>query len=1218
MLCTHCFREINTDGPCPHCGFDGREQESRYPLALRPGSILNGRYTVGRVLGQGGFGITYIALDDRTGSRVAIKEYLPTEFAGRAGGSSMVQVYSGERRDNFAYGMERFLDEARTLAEFIGDAHIVRIYSYFEENATAYFVMEYVDGTPLNKYMESVGGRLSVEDAAALLLPLMDSLGHVHAKGVVHRDIAPDNVLIEHGRSAKIIDFGAARYSTGEKSKSLDVILKHGFAPMEQYTRRGRQGPFTDVYAMAATFYFAITGRVPPEPIDRLYDDPLAAPSALGVKISDAAEAVLFKALEVPAQQRYQSMAEFHRDMEAALTADRLGREQREREARREQERLDREQKGREQRAEAERLQQEQRAEAERLRQEQKAEAERLRREEKERAAREKAERKTRAQAERAARKTAAARTASEPPAPQHKKKSGLPLILGAAALVVAALVFVFARGGRPASPALPEPSAAAGAEASVSEAVSAAEEATEEAAAAVSGPYRPGAELLLAGTDLHGPCEVDDWTDVVKVFSAGGFTLGVRRDGTALATGANMYGQCNVSDWTDLTDITGGWAHTLGLRSDGTVVATGNNVYGQCNVSDWSDIVAVAAGGWFSLGLRADGTVVSTGDLLIMGWRNIKAIAAGNNFFLALDNNGTVYAGGSNELNQLDADGWQDIVAIDARGWHAVGLRRDGTVIAAGATGGNRRDVESWRGITAVSAGYYSTVGQRADGSLIATGWNYFGEDELDDWHDIVQFSAGEFCTVGLRADGTVIARGQEANDFSEAEAWTGLRQIAAGENFLVGLKEDGTLVTAGSNVNKQREISGWKDIRAIAAGTFHTVGLTEQGTVLTQGRQSYLMNQSAGNWRNIVAVAAGTDFTVGLRDDGTVVAAGVNDTGQCNVGSWRDITAVAAGPFHTLGLRSDGTVVATGESQRGECAVQDWRDIVAIAAGEYFSAGLRSDGTVVTAGANIFGECDVQDWTEIRAIAAGHHHLVGLREDGTLVAAGLNFDGECNLAGWDDVAEISAAGYITAARRDLPGSEDNAPADSPAADAPTDALTFSATSGDDMYDLLRDTFYQSGGTFIADDGRLFVANEGRDYVFCMTGLNLQDSYTVNKSGRENTLEYGWSVRFDNGKQRFEVTTVSWRFHPGQPEQRTLDEMDHCLYRADGMAEGTRFEYVLTPGSVSMSHTDSCIFWIFTLPESVDFDMANVHSFTCTVNADDESESWTTPAIGH
>ena len=136
MLCWHCFREVNTDGPCPHCGFDGRDQADRYPLALRPGSILNGRYTVGRVLGQGGFGITYIALDDKTGDRVAIKEYLPTDFAGRVAGSSSVQVYSGERRENFEYGMERFLEEAKTLAEFIGDTHIVRIYSYFEENAT--------------------------------------------------------------------------------------------------------------------------------------------------------------------------------------------------------------------------------------------------------------------------------------------------------------------------------------------------------------------------------------------------------------------------------------------------------------------------------------------------------------------------------------------------------------------------------------------------------------------------------------------------------------------------------------------------------------------------------------------------------------------------------------------------------------------------------------------------------------------------------------------------------------------------------------------------------------------------------------------------------------------------------------------------------------------------------------------------------------------------
>ena len=485
MLCWHCFREVNTDGPCPHCGFDGRDQADRYPLALRPGSILNGRYTVGRVLGQGGFGITYIALDDKTGDRVAIKEYLPTDFAGRVAGSSSVQVYSGERRENFEYGMERFLDEAKTLAEFIGDTHIVRIYSYFEENATAYFVMEYVDGTPLDKYMRANGGRLGVEDAAALLLPLMDSLGRVHAKGVVHRDIAPDNIIIERSGEAKLIDFGAARYSTGEKSKSLDVILKHGFAPMEQYARHGRQGPFTDVYAMAATFYYAITGKIPPDAIDRLYEDPLAAPSTLGVKISDAAEAVLFRALEVPAQQRYQSMAEFHRDMDAVLTAERLERERKEREIRREQERLKREQEQRE-REEAERLERErlererreqeeaerlererlererreqeeaERLERERKAREAKAESERLKREQKEREAREKAERRAQEKAAREAKKAAAKTAEGASSAAQEKKKSPLPLILAAAVLVIAALVFGLTRGGsKPSSPAV-------------------------------------------------------------------------------------------------------------------------------------------------------------------------------------------------------------------------------------------------------------------------------------------------------------------------------------------------------------------------------------------------------------------------------------------------------------------------------------------------------------------------------------------------------------------------------------------------------------------------------------------------------------------------------------------------------------------------------------------------------------------------------------------
>ena len=309
-ICYSCFAEKSTAGACPRCGYDPASDEGKYPIALRAGSILNGRYIVGRVLGQGGFGITYLAQDYQTKGLVAIKEYLPTEFAGRTTGTYAVQVYSGDRRENFEYGKEQFLAEAKTLAEFIGNDHIVRIYSYFEEYGTAYLAMEYIDGESLDKYMSHHGGRLSVEKANELLVPVMEALDWVHSKGIVHRDIAPDNIIVTKDGRAKLIDFGAARYSTGEKSKSLDVILKHGFAPKEQYVRRGRQGPFTDVYAMAATYYYAITGKVPPDSIERMDEDELIPPTTLGVKMSEKAEDALLKGLEVSASERYQRMGE--------------------------------------------------------------------------------------------------------------------------------------------------------------------------------------------------------------------------------------------------------------------------------------------------------------------------------------------------------------------------------------------------------------------------------------------------------------------------------------------------------------------------------------------------------------------------------------------------------------------------------------------------------------------------------------------------------------------------------------------------------------------------------------------------------------------------------------------------------------------------------------------------------------------------------------------
>lgn len=315
--CYNCFREKPTGGTCPFCGYDGRNAARIYPLALKPGSFLKGRYTIGRVLGQGGFRITYIAQDYQTGERVAIKEYLPGEFANRTSNQSF-QAFSEDQQENYEYTKARFVEEARILAAINGDEHIVRLYSFFEEKNTAYFVMEYVDGDALDRYLAQKGGRLSVEETNRLLLPLMEALSKVHAKGIIHRDIAPDNIIIRKDGSAKLIDFGAARYSTDEKDKSLDMILKHGFAPKEQYMRRGRQGPYTDVYALAATYYYAITGKVPPDVIERMDEDDLIPPASLGVKIPAAAENALYKALEINAADRYQNMEAFYHDMVAA------------------------------------------------------------------------------------------------------------------------------------------------------------------------------------------------------------------------------------------------------------------------------------------------------------------------------------------------------------------------------------------------------------------------------------------------------------------------------------------------------------------------------------------------------------------------------------------------------------------------------------------------------------------------------------------------------------------------------------------------------------------------------------------------------------------------------------------------------------------------------------------------------------------------------------
>lgn len=287
----------------------------KYPLSLPENTVLAGQYIIQEPLGQGGFGITYKAVDRLSGKYVAVKEYFPETMATRMTGKTDVITYSGDRGENFIYGKQCFMQEAETLAQFIGNENIVRVYSYFEEYGTAYFVMDYIEGTPLDEYVKLHGGKISFEEASDILIPIMDALGAVHDKGIVHRDVSPDNIYITKKGEVKLIDFGAARQSLGDKSQSLDVILKHGFAPKEQYMRRGKQGAFTDIYALGATFYYVLTGKRPPDALERVDEDDIIPPSTLGVKLSREAEEAILMALNVQPEDRFQSMSAFKNAM---------------------------------------------------------------------------------------------------------------------------------------------------------------------------------------------------------------------------------------------------------------------------------------------------------------------------------------------------------------------------------------------------------------------------------------------------------------------------------------------------------------------------------------------------------------------------------------------------------------------------------------------------------------------------------------------------------------------------------------------------------------------------------------------------------------------------------------------------------------------------------------------------------------------------------------
>ena len=973
------------DGKCPVCGCNVNMENAPHQLPVN--TILYGRYIVGRVLGAGGFGITYIGYDLKLDGRVAIKEYYPSGAANRSVSLTVYPTAEGNGNP-FETGKERFLKEARVLSGFIEDSSIVTLRDYFEENGTAYIVMEYLDGEDLSHYAVR-HGKFTFDEALDLLEPAMLALDKVHKKGLIHRDISPSNLMVLSDGRIKVLDFGAARLQSVNGELSLSVMLKPGYAPIEQYSTHGEQGPWTDVYAMSATFYRLITGKAPTSATDRTCGSAVELPSALGVKITPAQEGALMHGLALQSADRTQTMAGLAESLRAKKTVH--GSKPEKPKAPEKPEKTDKPGKL--------------------------------------------ALPKKCLIAIGAAALVVLAACLTLPTlrngtdssaAKQEEQTLGIEELAAARESIAAHSEITVSSGTLQTAGVKTDGTVCYSGGYQEIEPVL---DSWTDIAALSSGDscvvgLKTDGTVVAANADENISYDVSVWKNITSVSAGYAHIAGLTSDGTVIATGSGEYGRCNVGDWNDIVAVSVGCEHTVGLRSDGTVIAVGSNSDGQCDVGDWRNIIAVSAGWYHTVGLKADGTVVAVGrngdgQCDVSGWTDIVAVSAGSWHTVGLKSDGTVVSAGSKDEDSSNVMGWTDIVAVSA-GWdHTVGLKADGTAVSVGPDL-NECGVADWQDIrlplgerkelgktenkktedkkpesaelslsidnallneTTLSTYRTNTVGLRSDGTVVAAGSNEDGECDVSDWRDIIAVSTGNGCIFGLKANGTVIAVGNNLDEQCEVSNWTNIVAVSAGQWHTVGLRADGTVVAVGSTIDGQCSVSGWRDIVAVSAGSDFTAGLRSDGTVVATGQ---LFDVSG--WKDIAAISAGGAFLAGLRPDGTVL---VTVPQVLDVSAWTDIVAISAGGSHIVGLRADGTVVAAGFNESSACKVSDWTGIVAVSAGDGYTLGLRADGTVITTkytGEYNYGQCNVTGWKDIRLPKAAGNADNDVIEAGTL----------------------------------------------------------------------------------------------------------------------------------------------------------------------------------------------------------------------------------------
>ena len=963
-LCPGCMNEwAKPDQACPVCGFI-RNKYERAARWLPLYTVLEHKIMIGKVIGEGGFGITYMGWDLNLQVRVAVKEYFPMGLATRETGqgrSCAISALPGVRRDNYRQGLEKFMTEAQNLSKFYNLNGIVSVKDFFFANETAYMIMEYVDGVTLGSYLKQHGGQLSEQEVLALFHPVMESLKTVHAAGIIHRDISPDNIMMTKDGRMKLIDFGAARFAGGNNERSLTIILKHGYAPAEQYQSHGNQGPWTDVYAICATMYRMLTGEVPPGAMDRLHEDTLKEFKELGCKVSvKTAYALLDKGMAIRVQDRYQSMDE----LIEGLYGTEQGRIRRKKKLNAGQKRL----------------------------------------------------------------LIVAAASCGALALVLGLWAVGSSLLRGgeraAAGLTGAGIQAEIGADGQGASG--PDPSGQNTDARNTSGGSVTGENASGQNGTG-QGASQPAVdwdtlEKLSAQELAEKRQEVQE---AAKGFAAAGWhLLSLKEDGSVTGGGNNLAGELDVGNWKDVVSVSTGPMHTVGVKSDGTAVASGSTSDGKCAVDIWKNLVQADAGETLTLGLREDGTAVAAGSNQqgqcdVSTWSGVIQVAAGAEHSLGLCEDGTVLAAGNNEAGQCDVSGWTGIVRVDACGAVSAGLREDGTVVLAG-DADDMQAALSWKGVVDIVLGDGFLAGLLADGQVATAGNTACLGNGTAAWSDIQVIAAGEGTLFGRKTDGSIVRTSYTCGTVSKEE-FADMTRVVSGGGWLLGLREDGTVISWGASggLEGQTQVEDWTGIVDIAACSQAALGIKEDGTVLvagscsgdgadgreTSGSASDWLEEIAG-WSGIRQAVITEDLALGLREDGTVAAAGALAE-NLNLSEWTQIDFLAAGNGEAVGVKEDGTVLSTKRTLNSTAAA------TAAVGGDYVVL-VSEDGSAQVSGTN-GGAANVYSWKDIVQAAAGKNHTVGLKSDGTVVAAGANENGQCEIGGWTDVVYIAAGDYYT-----------------------------------------------------------------------------------------------------------------------------------------------------------------------------------------------------------